>query len=250
MKFDTRKCNSMNKKNILVVGATGGIGQSTVKYLIESGYFVVAVGRNEKVLSDLENKYTDNILVYKYDLTDLDNVESIFQYLKEKNIVLDGMVHSAGISYDVAIRQIDISKLEEVTKVNYMSFVSFMRCFAKKKYTNDGGGVVAISSTAATRLTKSMCIYSASKAALEASVVVAAKELLPRKIRVNAIEPAFVNTPMAETALSAKETDIDAIQPLGLIEPENIASMVEFLLSDKAKYMTASVVTMSAGEGL
>ncbi len=139
--------------------------------------------------------------------------------------------------------------MKEVTAVNYYSFVELGKYFNKKKYSNDRASVVAISSSAAETCTKGMCTYAASKAALNAAVKVMGREFLKRHQRVNAILPTFVDTPMAvrmDDALGDLDSKI-AGQPLGLIEPEQIAFLVEFLISDKSSYITGACIPVSAG---
>lgn len=179
----------MSKKNILITGATGGIGEATARYLVEQGYFVVLIGRNQSKLDSLKEELSPNAFTFSYDLKDLYNIESIFSFISDNNIKLDGMVHAAGINRDIAIRSNDVDMMQEVTAINYMSFVELMKFFMKKKYSNDGGSVVAISSSAVMHHRMAMCTYVASKSALESSVIVASKEAVKRQIRVNAIRP-------------------------------------------------------------
>lgn len=235
------------KKNILITGATGGIGEATARYLVEQGYFVVLVGRNQEKLDSLVKELSPNALAFSYDLKDLYNIESIFTFIADNNIKLDGMVHAAGINRDIAIRMNDVDIMKEVTAVNYMSFVELMKFFMRKKYSNEGGSIVAISSSAVIHHPMAMCTYVASKSALESSVVISGKEALKRRIRVNAIRPGFVDTAMAGEAPFATKESLDMTQPLGLIEPRYIAYLIEYLLSNKAKYITGGVFPIVGG---
>ena len=105
---------------------------------------------------------------------------------------------------------------------------------------------MAMSSIAVHFCPKSMCSYSASKAAIDMTVEVMAKEFVKRKIRVNSIQPTFVDTEMTHNT-SDWEAKAAAL-PLGLIEPIQIAYLVEFLLSDKAKYISGSHIKVSSGQ--
>lgn len=237
----------MANKKILITGATGGIGEATARYLVSQGYFVILVGRNKDKLDALKEELSNSALTYSYDFKDLYNIESIFSFIEDNGIRLDGMVHAAGINRDIAIRMNDVDIMQEVTAINYMSFVELMKFFMKKKYSNDSGSVVAISSIAALTHPMAMCTYVASKAALESSIIIAAKEAVKRKIRVNGIRPGFVDTKMADDAPFASEERINSIQPLGLIDPLYIAYMIEYLLSDKGKYITGSMFPIVGG---
>lgn len=244
-----RKVCEIMDKWILVTGASSGIGEVVSKFLSSQGYGIVMVARNSEKLRELSQILPSKNIYVSYDLSDLEHIEDIFTICKEKMIKLDGLVHCAGINNDIPIRSNDIKVMQDVTTINYFSFVEMGKYFCKKKYSNDGASVVAISSSAADACMKGMCTYSASKAALNASVKVMGKEFLKRHQRVNAVMPSFVDTPMAkqvDEALGDLDSKI-ASQPLGLIEPIQIAYLVEFLISDKSAYMTGACIPISGG---
>ena len=135
----------------------------------------------------------------------------------------------------------------ETMTVNAMSFVEFSKYFIKKKYSNDGASIVAISSNATRSVAAGMCTYTASKAALEAEIQVLSKEIVKRKMRVNGIAPACVRTEMVENAPFLSIESIENNQPLGIIEPESVASLTSYLLSDEARYITGITVPITAG---
>lgn len=236
-------------KWILVTGASSGIGETVCKYLSSQGYGVVLVARSSDKLREISQNLPGENFYISYDLSNLDYIEKIFTACKEKEIKLDGLVHCAGINSDIPVRSNDIKIMQDVTTINYFSFVEMGKYFCKRKYSNEGASVVAISSRAANDCRKGMCTYSASKAALNASVKVMGREFLKRRQRVNAIMPAFVDTPMSEQAdksLGGLERKMES-QPFGLIEPLQIAYLVEFLLSDKSIYMTGACIPVSGG---
>lgn len=237
------------KKSILVTGASSGIGAAVSRYLSEQEYFVVLVSRNKNKLNEIANKLAGQNLIIPYDLSDLEHIENIFTNCQDREIRLDGLVHCAGINNDIPVRANDVKVMEEVTTINYYSFVELGKYFNKKKYSNDKASIVAISSSAAESCSKGMCTYSASKAALNAAVKVMGKEFLKRRQRVNAVLPTFVDTPMA-ARMNDSLGDLDkkvAGQPLGLIDPRQIAYLVEFLISDKSSYITGACIPVSAG---
>lgn len=236
-------------KKILITGASSGIGEQTARYLSEQGYETVLVARNAEKLNDIANSLAGETVVIPFDLNKLSEIKNIFDRCKEQGIKLDALIHCAGINSDMPISVNDIEIMQQVTTVNYYAFVELGKYFGKKKYSNEGSSIVAISSSAADACMKGMCTYSASKAALNASVKVMAREYLKRKQRVNAIMPSFVDTPMAKQ-MDEQLGDLDqklATQPLGLIEPIDISYMVEFLISEKAKYITGACIPISGG---
>lgn len=237
------------KKSILVTGASSGIGKAVSKYLSQQGCFVILVARNRDALSQVAGQLCGQSLVIPYDLMDLEHIEDIFVKCRQNDIKLDGLVHCAGINCDIPVRTNDVKVMQEVTTVNYYSFVELGKYFGKRKYSNERASIVAISAMAADVCQKGMCTYSASKAALNAAVKVMGREFVKRRQRVNAVMPAFVDTPMAERMDAVLENLDGKIeeQPLGLIEPEQIAYLVDFLISDKSSYITGTCIPVSAG---
>lgn len=232
-------------KTILITGATSGIGESTSEYLSKQGYETVLVGRNEEKLNDLNQKLKGIKAIYKIDLTEINQIESMFMSLKDNGIVLDGLVYCAGIGMDRTIRMCETIHLEKLMMIHYYAFVEVCRFFSQKKYSNNGASIVTMSSISPVVSKKGSLPYSSAKAAMDNAVNVMAKEFIKRKIRVNAIQPALVNTPLTQNAEGVLE--IESIQPLGYIEPEYISFLVEFLLSDKSKYMTGNHIPVTAG---
>ena len=231
------------KKCVLITGASSGIGRVTAEYLNSVGYQVVLVARNREKLEFVAKGLSDDTVVVPYDLQDLAGIEQIFVACKEKGIVLYGMAHCAGINRDQPVKTNNLQDMEAVMNTNLLSFIELSKYFSKKKYSCDGGGIVGISSTAALGGAKGMCTYTASKAGLDAAVRVMSKEFARRKIRVNSIQPSWVDTDMAR---STNDFELKVLaQPLGVIDPVHIAYLIEFLLSDKAMYISGSNLKVS-----
>ena len=234
------------KKSILITGASSGIGKATAEYLNSVGYQVVLVARNREKLELIARGLSDDTVVVPYDLQDLAGIEKIFTTCKEKGIVLYGMVHCAGINRDQPVKTNNLQDMVAVMNVNLLSFIEMSKYFSKKKYSCDGGAIVAMSSMAAFVCAPGMCTYSASKAGVDAAVQVMSKEFARRSIRVNSIQPTFVNTEMGRSTVNSEEKFAGI--PLGVIEPEYIAYLIEFLLSEKAKYISGTSVKVSSAQ--
>ncbi len=234
-------------KSILVTGASSGIGKSVAQYLSQCGYTVILVARRESVLLELQKELPNESYIMAYDLENISDIKSIFDFCKEQNIKLDGMVHSAGITIDNQVRTIDMDDVIKVVKVNYLSFIELGKYFSMKKYSNEGASIVAISSTASHMGQIATCAYSSSKAAVNGAVRVMAKEFMRRKIRVNAVLPAYVDTPLIDDLKEKEIIGNSQYLGLGLIEPIHVSYLVEFLLSDKAKYISGSEIPITSG---
>ena len=201
------------------------------------------MGRDEEKTNALSDRLTgsDYLLC---DFADMTQIEGLFQRVSEK---LDGLVYCVGINRDIPIRSNNIEALRTVSTVNYMSFVEMLKFFLKKSFSNDGASVVAISSSAVIEKPKGMCTYVASKAAMEAAVSVAAKESSPRRIRVNAIEPGFTDTEMVKNSGYISYEKVLEKQSFGFVDPLHIAFLVDYLLSEKATYITGAIIPITGG---
>lgn len=239
----------MNKKNILVTGATSGIGEACARYLSDQGATVILIARNRENLKRISQELSSESYYYEYDLTNLENIEDIFEFCKSKGIKLDGMVHCAGISREWTFNIKNTELLNDTMTLHFFAFLELSRVFCKQKYCNKNSSIVAISSIASKLNDKGMGMYSASKSALNGVVKVIAREVSLKNIRVNAVLPGVVNTKVVNEALPKEELDNNFFdkQPLGMIEPLHVAYLCEYLLSEKAKYITGALIPISGG---
>ena len=237
----------MQGKNILITGASSGIGKETALYFASQGATVVLVARNEDRLQETASKIGKQALVYVCDLKNPEDITGLFQYIKEQNLMLDGMVHSAGIAKPVPIRTESTAGMEETMRINFFSFMELGKQFYNRKHSREGASIVAVSSMAAVRPVMGQAAYASSKAALNCAVEVMAKEFLKRKIRVNAIMPSYVATPMVSGNVGYGMDNGIEHMPLGVIEPIQIAYLAEFLLSDRAKHITGTAIPVTSG---
>lgn len=230
---------------ILITGASSGIGRITAEYLASCGYNLILVSRSHnrllEVAKDVKSKKS---IICPMDLCELSKIKSIFDLCKTNGIKLTGMVHCAGIGPIIPVKNNDINSMQATMTTNYFSFVELCKYFGQKKYSEDNASIVAVSSISPLTCYPGSCNYAASKSAINTAVKVISREYLRRKIRVNAVLPGYVNTPMGPD-----ENDFSYIeqQPFGIIQAQYISYMIEFLLSDKAKYITGSLIPISGG---
>lgn len=232
-------------KTILITGASSGIGREIAILLSSMGYKLVLVARNEQRLNSTAEQCEGESCIYQYDFNDIDNIEDIFLFCKNNGILLDGMVHCAGSVQNFPVRNNKTDIMELSMRLHYFAFVELSRYFYKRQYSNDGSCIIAMSSLASRTQFCGATAYASSKSAVNTAVSIMAKEFIKRKIRVNAILPAYVDTPMTEGVEDL--TDIGSLQPYGIIDAIYIAYLVEFLLSDKGKYITGAHIPVSGG---
>jgi NAD(P)-dependent dehydrogenase (short-subunit alcohol dehydrogenase family) len=238
---------SLSSKTILVTGASSGIGRAVAIECSKEGASIIATGRNkerlEQTLGELEKLYSH--LVLQADLT---NSEEIAHIVAEMP-VLDGAVFCAGVNDKTLIKMIDQDKIDKMFQTNVFSQMLLIKELIKKKKLNAGASLVMISSIASTYSTISNSLYAASKGAVESYMRVLALELAPRKIRVNAIRPGMVETPILESyALAEGLEEFKKQFPLGRFgRPEEIAYGIIYLLSDASQWTTGSCLTIDGG---
>ena len=232
----------MNRHNIYVVfGASSGIGRQCALALNNEGATVVAVGRNlEKLLSaKAVAMHPESFHVEIKDLAeDIENLALYVRELREQYGKFSGMIYCAGISPLIPVRMWQYGDAKKVFEINYFAPISLLKGFSdKRNVVQDDVSCVLIASAAALLADKGHASYAGSKAALIASAKSMAKEVAGNRIRINCVSPTIVRTPMTmgdEDYIKTRE----CCYPLGVGEVEDVANMVMFLLSDKAKWIT------------
>ncbi len=245
---------ALTDKLILVTGASSGIGRATAIVLSKMGAEVILSARRESELQATRAMMIspDRHAVEPIDLADTDAIPRWVQEVCLRgNRHLDGVVHAAGIGTTVPLRVLSRTKIDEVMHINTYAALGLLRAVAAKSVPKPSGcSVVLISSVAGIIGVSGLSTYSASKAALHAIARSAALELAPRKVRVNCIAPAWVETPLldkAVTVLPGELSHVSSRQFLGLIPPEEIGAAAAFLLSDHAQHITGTTLVIDGG---
>lgn len=240
----------MNEKNYIVTGASRGIGRAVAVRLLEQGHKVVLVAKSEKKLRELERTYPGKAIVYAMDVTNYEEVDRMFKECLDKGLTFDGLVYCAGVGEDCPIKSVDMKTMQRTFDVNYFGYVNMAKKFTFRKYANNGASIVAMSSTASTAVAMGMCEYASTKISINVFTQIMAKEVAKKRIRVNAVAPAMVDTDMYYETLNrveGYEEKMKKSQPFGVIPVEQIVYLVDFLLSDSASYITGAVIPVSGG---
>lgn len=238
----------MQGKKILVTGATSGIGLALCEYLIANSVKVIAVGRDESKVSHLiSNSYFEFITL---DLNAFSTYNLLFENRLDQE-KYDGMVHCAGMEETLPISLYTIEKIQNIYQINVFSGIELLRNFSKKKFSNDNSSIIFISSVMGELGQPGKIGYCSTKAAILGVVKASALELSKRKIRVNAISPGVVNTPMTEKLFELIEEDninkIKEMHPLGFGEVADIVPLLAFLLSDNSRWITGQNIKIDGG---
>lgn len=235
----------LGKKKIILAANDTAINKAILDGLLQAGANVVVLGELNV------DSYKNAITVIPCDLTDVDNLEVACKPQLLSHKPFDGFVFAAGKG---GVRPLGLTKpefLHDMMRANCYSFIELSRILSKKDFLNEGSSIVALSSVSSTKGLKSKIAYSASKAALDAAVRSMAAEFASKKIRVNSIQKGWVSSDMNldfienNRALSAND-DFNK-QLLGAIEPDEIAGVVQFLLSNAAKSITGTAMVLDGG---
>jgi NAD(P)-dependent dehydrogenase (short-subunit alcohol dehydrogenase family) len=235
----------------LITGASSGTGRRIAVHLSQSRRLILH-GRDASRL--LETRALchrpDEHLLWNLDLRKGDEIEGSLKSLIESNqLAIDGFVHSAGTLTIQPLRLVELGPAREIMDVNFMAAVEILRLLVRKKINGKHlRGVVFISSTASKFGARGFSVYCASKGALDAFMRAAAVELAP-EVRVNSVLPGATRSAMTEAMLNDAElrARMEADYPLGIGDPDDIASAVEFLLSDKARWITGQQIVVDGG---
>ena len=246
-------------KTYIITGATSGIGRCTAKTLAKKGARLLLLGRDLERLNLLKNELNlISQVSHKVAIFDSNNLDSIESAVAEfaTQFKLNGFIHSAGTLNPMLLRDLNLNKMHELININLLTFFALAKSALKHgRYVKGDTSIVAISSMAAFGAEPGLSVYSASKAGLNSAVLSLAKEYAKRGVRINAVAPLFVNTPMYKSFASefapqnSQDEQLKKIMPLGLIGPSEVADSVLFLLSSKSSKITGECLKISAGGG-
>lgn len=243
---------SLSGKNILITGASSGIGRQCAIDCSKAGATIVLMGRNADRLNETFQLLAQgNHHKVQTDLNDLGSIKPTMESIIEQVGALDGFVHCAGIEKTLPIGSIKPAVFEEIYRVNALSAFEIIRYLSRKSNFNPAGSIVLISSITSVVGRPGVTAYSASKGAVVSAVKTLALEFAKKKTRVNAISPGTVLTPLMENYLSHISAEERAKResgfPLGLGEPSDISTVVVFLLSDASRWITGQNLIVDGG---
>jgi 3-oxoacyl-[acyl-carrier protein] reductase len=240
-------------RNVIVTGASRGLGLAIAKALGVSGYRVLAVARSQtEELQALSAAVTQAghgaVQFHPFDLLETGAMAQFVSRLRQEVGPLYGLVNNAGLGTAGVLAMMRDEQIESLIRLNTLSPILLTRHVVRSMMSGRAGRIVNISSIVATTGYQGLSVYSATKAALIGFTRSLAREVGQFGVTVNAVAPGFVDTEMTrELDAKQREQIVRRSALRRLPEPADVAAAVEFLLSDQARNITGTTVTVDAG---
>ena len=229
-------------KTILVTGGARGIGRAITEKLLAEGHKVYVVYKEStEQANELAEKYGDRVAAMQANLADSEQINKIIEQLKD--VRLNGIVNNAGIVYLTKWDELNFDEWDETLAVNLTAPVKLVHSL--RNNLKDGGAVVNIASVDGFVAAFDTVAYAASKAALISATKSLAAILGSRGIRVNAIAPGWVETEMTADTMPDESKELTPLKRNA--KPEEVANVVNFLLSDQSSFVSGTTVTVDGG---
>ena len=233
-------------KNILITGASRGIGESIAYYFADKGFNVVGTARSEFKFN--KNNFKGTLIPIRLDVTDRDSIKEAFNNLKERDLLPNILVNNAGITADQLFLRMKDEDWDNVIDINLTGTFNITKMFVKQMVKSRYGKIINISSVSGLMGNAGQVNYSSSKAALSGFTKSLAKEVGSRNITVNSIAPGFIDTDMTEYLDDKARLDLESQIPLRRIgNTKDISELVFFLASDEAAYITGQTISVDGG---
>ena len=237
----------LKNNNIIITGATGGIGNAIIEKFYEHGANILASGTNKEKLQKLKNKF-QNIKILDFDISQKEKVEKFINDATDHLGGLDCLVNNAGITQDNLAIRMSLTEWENVINLNLTSTFLMSKFAIKKMLKNKQGKIINISSVVGHTGNLGQANYTASKAGMIAMTKTLAIEYGKKNININCISPGFIKTAMTDKIdEKIKENIISKIPSGRLGLPEDIANAVLFLASSDSSYINGETLHVNGG---
>lgn len=239
---------SGQNQHIVLSGGSRGLGKALAEGLLAEGYRVSTFSRSATPFTEslAEN---DNFFFAAADITDHEKVAQFLIAAEQKFGIPFGLVNCAGVAVDGVLATFPESEIERVVEINLIGTLSLTRQVVRRMLLSQAGGsIINISSIIGLRGYNGLSAYAATKGALDAMSRSLARELGPRRIRVNSIAPGYLATEMTHGLDDGQRRQIERRTPLGRLgTPADVVGPVSFLLSDRAEFITGQVLVVDGG---
>ena len=240
-------------RSVLVTGGSRGLGLAIARRLAGAGYRVIVVARKKSkevaaAIADSGRAGPEAIHFLPFDLGKIDAIPDFVRGLRKQFGPLFGLVNNAALGHDGVLATMHNSRIEELVRVNTLSPIVLSKYVVRTMMADGAGRIINVASIVGFTGYSGLSAYAATKASMLGFTRSLAREIGPLGVNVNAVAPGFVDTDMTEGLAGAQREQVVRRSPLHrLAEIDDIANAVEFLLGDKARNITGTVLTVDAG---
>jgi 3-oxoacyl-[acyl-carrier protein] reductase len=240
-------------RNVIVTGGSRGLGLGIVRRLIGAGYHAIAVARKQtsqltSAIEEAERNSPGSLHFVPFDLSNIDDIPVLVRTLRKDHGPIYGLVNNAAVGFDGALAIMHNSQIEQLVRVNTLSPIVLTKYVVRSMMADGGGRIVNIASIIGFTGYTGLSVYGATKASMIGFTRSLAREVGRKGVNVNAVAPGFLDTEMTQGLDDEQRTRIarrSALQRLAGVD--DVADAVEFLLGDRAKSITGTVLTVDAG---
>lgn len=243
-------------KNIIVTGCLKGIGRKTLDLMAQNNANVFACAQFqteefEAYTKKLSDDYGVEIIPLYFDLTKEDEIKDAVMQIRKTKKNIDALVNIAGYTKDALFQMVSMNDMQTIFQINFFSQIIFSQYIVKLMLRSGSpGSIVNISSISGLDGSVGQLAYSSSKAALAAATKVMAQELGKNGIRVNAVAPGFIDTDMySSVPAEIIQGKVARTKLKRMGQPEEVAEVIKFLVSDQARHITGQIVRIDGGKG-
>ena len=242
----------LKNKNIIIFGATSGIGKSLSMFLDKFGANLILIARDKKHLNVIAKKIKRKTQLFICDFNDNQEIKTTFNKIRKLNIKIDGLVYLGGVHLIKPISLTELKDLNYLLNVNLIAPYLILKEFSSNFLRSKMSSVVFITSISALAGQSALSAYAATKGAIISLTKSAAIEMARNKIRVNCIAPGHLEgTKMSNETKSlltdAQYNNLVSSHPLGIGKPIDVSRCIGYLLSDASKWITGSVIKIDGG---
>jgi len=253
MANDTDNDIARSMRNVIVTGGSRGLGLEIVGRLACQGYQAIAIARNTNAelaaaIARAEQSRPGSLRFVPFDLGDVENIPELIRKLHEEVGPIYGLVNNAALGSDGALAMMPNSQIENLIRLNTLSPIVLTKYVVRHMMADGGGRIVNVASIAAFTGYSGLSVYAATKSSMVGFTRSLAREVGRLGVNVNAVAPGFMDTAMTKGMEQERRDRIARRSALRRLPGvEDVADAVEFLLGDKAKSITGTVLTVDAG---
>jgi 3-oxoacyl-[acyl-carrier protein] reductase len=240
-------------RNVIVTGGSRGLGLGIARRLAGAGYRAIAVARKQNselraAMHEAEIANPGSLHFVPFDLAEIEGISNLVKTMRKDFGPIYGLVNNAGISFDGVLALMPVPQIEQLLRMNTLSPIVLTKYVVRTMMADGGGRIVNVASITAFTGYSGLSVYGATKASIIGFSRSLAREVGRMGVNVNSVAPGFVDTEMTKGLKDEQRQQIERRSALKrLADVDDVANAVEFLLSDKAKNITGTVLTVDAG---